>query len=124
MDRLRIILSNLLIGIPGGLLIVMGMLMFHALWGFLLPTSTWSMFIFLCLAALIVGMLARWMRPIHGFGTAVVAGSVAVAVIIFLWLSVPTWSDARLAIGLPGVLAVLGFSTLGGWILPRLRNLP
>ncbi len=112
------ILSYLFVGIPGGLLIFMGALTFNALLGKLIPVSQWTMLPLLCLTALTVGLLARWMRPYHGLGTAVAAGLVAAAILLILWQE----GKAGPVFGLAGVLAAVGFSALGGWLLPRLKK--
>lgn len=118
----RATLSYILVGIPGGCLIFMGMLTFNALLGRLAPTSQWTMLVLLCLTSLTVGLMARWMRPYHGLGTAIAAGLVAAAIILVLWLDAAPGSAPGPLFGPGGMLAALGFSTLGGWILPRLRK--
>jgi predicted membrane protein len=116
----RAILSYVFVGLPGGCLIFMGMLMFNAVLGLLLPTSQRTMLVILCLTALIVGLMARWMRPYHGLGSAVAAGLVAAGIILFLWLSAARNTEPGPVFGPGGILASVAFSTLGGWVFPRL----
>ena len=118
----KAILSYIFVGIPGGCLIFMGMLMFNALLGLLVPANPWIMLGILCLTALIVGLLARLMRPYHGLGSAVAAGIVAAGIILALRLASAPGSEAGLVFGPVGMFAAIAFSTFGGWILPRLRN--
>ena len=123
MNKFLNLLSNLFIGIPGGALIFMGMLMFNAVLGLLVKTSAWTMLIMLCLAAFITGMLARLARPINGFGAAIASGMVAAIIIAFLRLSSTKGTgDASAVFGPVGMIVAIAFSTLGGWILPRLRK--
>ncbi|MEZ0396721.1 MAG: hypothetical protein ABWK53_09880 [Anaerolineales bacterium] len=116
------ILSYVITGLPGGCLILMGMLLFNALLSEVTPVGQWTRLLLLCLTALTVGLLARWTRPYHGLGTAVVAGLVAAGFILFLWLSAAPGSQAEVVFGPLGMLAAAVFSTLGGWILPRLKK--
>ena len=118
--KTRAIFSYIFVGLPGGCLIFMGMLMFNAVLGLLVSTNQWTMLVILCLTSLIVGLMARWMRPYHGLGTAVAAGTVAAGIILFLWLSAAPGSEAGPVFGPGGMLAAVAFSTLGGWLFPRL----
>ena len=68
---------NLLVGLPGGFLIIMGTFMFNSLLGMLFPTGPIVMLALLSVAALVVGLLARLMQPFHGLLTALVAGIIA-----------------------------------------------
>jgi len=116
----KAILSYIFVGIPGGCLIFMGMLMFNAVLGLLLPTSQWTMLVILCLTSFIVGLMARWMRPYHGLGSAIAAGIVAAGIILFLWLSAARNSEPGPVFGPGGMLAAVACSALGGWLFPRL----
>ena len=120
--KLRAIFYNILVGIPGGLLIFIGMLMFNTILSLLFPTGPWVMLVILCFTSLVVGMLARLMRPFHGFGTAIAAGVVAALIILYLWLSSRAGTDMGLVFGPAGMLVAIGFSLLGAWLLPRLRK--
>ncbi|MBN2387456.1 MAG: hypothetical protein JXB85_10575 [Anaerolineales bacterium] len=122
--KTKALLSNILVGIPGGCLIFMGMLMVNAVLGPLTPTGEGTMLMILCLTALLVGLLARWMRPYHGLGTAIASGLVAAGILLILWLTAAPGSKATLAFGPAGMLAAAAFSTFGGWIFPRLRKKP
>jgi len=124
MNKVVPILSNLLIGIPGGCLIFMGMLMFNAILGLLIPVGAWTMLVILCITSLVVGLLARLVRPINGFGAAIASGVVAAAIILSLRLASAPGSNSALVFGPAGILASIVFSMLGGWILPRLRKHP
>jgi hypothetical protein len=120
--KLQGLFYDILVGIPGGLLIFMGMLMFNAVLNMLVPTGPLIMLVILCFTSLLVGMLARLMRPFHASGTAVAAGVVAALIILYLWRTTPPVPDANLVFGPVGMLVALGFSLLGAWLHPRLRK--
>ncbi|KAF0106632.1 MAG: hypothetical protein FD146_2431 [Anaerolineaceae bacterium] len=123
MKNLPTLLSNIFIGIPGGALIFMGMLMFNAVLGLLVPAGAWTMLAMLCFTSLVVGLLARLARPVNGFGAAVASGVVAAGIILYLWLtSAPGTGNASAVFGPVGMAAAIAFSTFGGWIFPRLRK--
>ena len=75
--KIRSIIFDILVGVPGGFLIFMGMLMFNTLLSLIFKTSPITMLIILSCTSLVVGMLARLIRPIHGVGTAIAAGIIA-----------------------------------------------
>jgi uncharacterized membrane protein YjjP (DUF1212 family) len=120
--NLRGIFYNILIGIPGGCLIFMGMLMFNAVLSMLFPTGPWTMLVILCFTSLVVGMLARLIQPFHGLGTAITSGVIAALIILYLRLASITGAGMGLVFGPAGMLVTIGFSLLGAWILPHLRK--
>jgi hypothetical protein len=115
--KLRGILYNILVGIPGGCLIFVGMLMFNAVLGMFIPTSPWIMLVILCITSLVVGLLARLLRPFHGLGAALASGVIAA-----LWQASKTEAGMGLVFGPAGMLVTIGFSLLGAWMLPYLRK--
>ena len=120
--KLNILLFNIFIGIPGGMLIFMSTLMFNALLGKLTPPAAWTVLLLLCVDAFIVGLLARWFRPYHGLGAAVASGIVAALILGGLWLASPPAPGLSLAVGPFGMAGVIVFSPLGGWVFPRLKR--
>ncbi len=120
--KARIIVFNILVGIPGGCLIFMGMLMFNTLLSLLVPPSYWMMLVILCITSLAVGMLARLMRPFHGMGTAIASGVIAALLILYLWRASIAGTNDSLVFGPAGMLVTIGFSILGAWIFPILRR--
>jgi hypothetical protein len=120
--KLRGIFYNILVGIPGGCLIFMGMLMLNAVLGILIPTAPWTMLVILCVTSLVVGMLARLMRPFHGLATAIVSGVIAGLIILYLRLASTAGAGMPLVFGPAGMLVTIGFSTLGASIFPYLRK--
>lgn len=113
---------NVLVGLPGGFLIIMGTFMFNALLGMLFRTGPAAMLVLLSVAALVVGLLARVMQPFHGFITALVAGIIAALILFYLHQAAPAEAGMRLVFGPAGGLAAIGFCILGAWILPLLRR--
>ena len=120
--KLRGIFYDILIGLPGGCLILMGMFMFNAVLSMLIPTGQWIMLVILCVTSLVVGMLARLLRPFHGLGTAIASGVIAALIILYLWLGSVSGAGMGLAIGPAGMLIAIGFTILGAWIFPRLKK--
>ncbi len=120
--KLRGIFYNILVGIPGGCLIFMGMLMFNAVLSMLIPTGAWTMLIILCITSLVVGMLARLVQPFHGFGAAIASGIIAALIILYLWLTSTTGAGMGLVFGPAGMIVAVGFCILGAWALPYLRR--
>jgi hypothetical protein len=120
--KLHGIFYDILVGIPGGLLIFMGMLMFNAVLSVIFPTGPWMMLLILCFTSLVVGMLARLTRPFHAFGTASASGIVAALIIFYLQLASKSGAGLELVFGPAGMLVTITFSLLGAWIFPRLRK--
>jgi membrane associated rhomboid family serine protease len=120
--NLRALLNYMLVGALGGLLIFMGMLMFNTLLNLLFPTNQWTMLELLCFTSLVVGMLARLLQPFHGLGSAIASGVIAALMILYLWLVPSTATTMDLVFGPLGILVTIGFSILGAWVLPVLRN--
>jgi hypothetical protein len=118
--KLRGIFFAILVGIPGGCLIFMGMLMFNAVLSMFTPTGPWTMLVILCFTSLVVGMLACLLRPFHAFGTAFASGLIAALIILYLRLASTTGADMDLLFGPLGMLVAVGFSLLGAWLLPHL----
>ncbi len=119
--KLREIFYDILVGIPGGLLIFMGMLMFNTLLNILIPTGPWAMLIILCFTSLVVGMLAGLTRPFHGLGTALAAGVIAALILLYLRLA-STAGAMGPAFGPGGMAVTVGFSLLGAWVFSHFRK--
>lgn len=120
--KLKITLFNILIGIPGGALIFMSTLMFNALLGILVKPAAWTLLLFLCIDAFLVGLMARWFRPYHGLGAAIASGVIAALMLLYLWLASKPTPEMSLAVGPVGMVAAIAFSILGGWVFPRLKK--
>ncbi len=131
--NLRGFFNNILVGIPGGFLIFMGMLMFNAVLSMLLPTGQWTMLVILCFTSLVVGILARLMQPFHGLGTAIASGVIAALIILYLWLVTSAGAGMDLVFGpgrhaghgwlLPPRCLALSLSTQMGWKTDRESDL-
>lgn len=121
---LRGLFYDILVGVPGGLLIIMGMLMFNAVLSIFIPAGQWTMLVILCATSLVVGVLARLMQPFHGFGTAIASGVIAALIILYLWLAATAGTDLGLVFGPVGMLVTVVFCLLGDWLFPYLRRKP
>lgn len=119
---LRGVIYNVLVGIAGGCLILMGMLMFNAVLGLLIPTASWIMLVILCFTSLVVGVLVRLMQPYHGLGSAIASGVIAALIILYLWLGSKSAAGVSLVFGPAGMLVSVVFSIFGAWIFPLLRK--
>jgi len=122
--KIRTIFLDIIVGIPGGFLVVMGMLLFNTLIAMLFRTSSLTMLIILCITSLVVGMLARLMRPIHGFGTAISAGVVAAFLILYLRQASVAGTDMALVFGPLGMLVAILVTPLGAWVFPKFWKHP
>ncbi len=122
--KLRGLFFNILVGVPGGMLIFMGMLMFNAVWNSFMPTDQWIMLLLLCITSLVVGILARLTRPFHAYGTALASGVVAALVILYLWLATSSGTGMGLVFGPLGMFISIGFCLLGAWLLLYIREEP
>jgi hypothetical protein len=120
--NLRAIFFNILVGLPSGCLIIMGMFMLNAVLGKLFPVGPWLMLILLCFTSFIIGMLTRLLQPFHGIGTALASGVIAALLILFLRLTFLPASVPALVSAVLGLLVTIVFSLLGAWILPHLRK--
>ena len=118
----RGVFYNILVGIAGGCLILMGMLMFNAVLGLLFPTGPVTMLVILSFTSFVVGLLARLMQPYHGLGSAIASGVVAALLILFLWMASKVSGDMDLVFGPAGLLVSIGFSILGALVFPLLRK--
>jgi hypothetical protein len=118
--KFRAIFYNILVGLPGGCLIFMGMLMINAVLGMLFPTSPSTMLVILCFTSLVVGFLARLMRPYHGLGTALISGVIAALIMLYLQLATTAGVGMGVVFGPVGMLVTIGFSLLGAWVFPFL----
>lgn len=104
----RIGLSDILVGIPAGLLIFMSTLMFSALLRSQGIASNGLELLILAADAAIVGFLTRLSRKTHALATALASGFIAALVLTFLWLSSPANASINpLLFGISGILISL-----------------
>jgi hypothetical protein len=117
----RTLFFDILVGVPGGCLIFMGMLLLNTILGMLTSTGSWTMLVLLSITSLVVGLMARLIRPYHGIGTALASGHIAAIIILYLRLATKTGAIG-LVFGPAGMLVTVSFCTLGAWILPFLQK--
>ena len=100
----KITLSDLLVGIPAGLVIFMSTTMFSALLRSRGLASNWLELIILAADAAMVGLLIRVSRKKQALPTALASGSIAALVLLYLWVSSPANAALNpLMFGLPGM---------------------
>ena len=122
--KIRSIIFDILVGVPGGFLIFMGMLMFNTLLSMIFKTSPVTMLVILSFTSLVVGMLARLMRPIHGYGTAIAAGVIAALLILYLRQMSVAGTDMALVFGPAGMLVPVVLCPLGAWVSSKIWKHP
>jgi hypothetical protein len=115
--RFRIRFWDVIAGLPAGMLIFMGTVLFSTLIPVLAPYAI------LIIVTLIVGLLAGVTRLHQGPATAFVAGLVAAGILGYLWLSARPGDEFNpLVIGPLGILTILIICPAGGWLGAKLRK--
>jgi len=122
--KIRSIFLDILVGIPAGFLIFMGMILFNTLIAWLVRTSSITMLISLCFTSLVVGMLARLARPIHGLGTAIAAGVIAALLILYLGQVSVAGNDLPLVFRYLGMPIAILLTPFGAWVFPKFWKHP
>ena len=113
----------MLVGLPAGVLIFMGTVLFSTL---LSPTAklpVWAPFVILMAVTLFVGWLAGMTRPRQGPATGLSAGVVAAGILGYLWLSARPGDEFNpLVIGPLGMFTAIIFCPAGGWLGAKSRK--
>jgi hypothetical protein len=113
----RIRFWDVLVGLPAGMLIFIGTVLFSTLIPVLAPYAI------LMIVTLSVGLLTGITRLHQGQATAFVAGLVAAGILGYLWLSARPGDEFNpLVIGPLGILTVLILCPAGGWLGAKLRK--
>jgi hypothetical protein len=113
----RIGFWDVLAGLPAGMLIFMGTVLFSAL------IPVFAPYAILIVVAFIVGLLAGVTRLRQGLATALIAGLVAAGILCYLWLAARPGDEFNaLVIGPLGMLTVLILCPAGGWLGAKLRK--
>jgi hypothetical protein len=124
--RLKPTFSDILVGLPAGLLIVMGTALFSSLLGKVTGqdfSNSWTGLFILAFTAFITGLIAGLLRLGRGPATALAAGITAALIFMALWLAVrPGDSYNRLLFGLPGMLLAVLCCVPGGIVGAQLRT--
>jgi CHASE2 domain-containing sensor protein len=112
-------ISDILVGIPAGLLIFMSSMAFSALLRQRGVASNWLELLILAADSAIVGLLIRVSRKKRALPTALASGVIGALVILFLWISSPQNAALNpLVFGLPGMAVAFGFCVLVANIVP------
>jgi hypothetical protein len=120
---LRIAAWDILAGLPAGVLIFMATVLITTLFSLKGTLPVFIPLMILALAAFGVGVLAGISRLRHGPATGFMAGLVTASLLGYLWLAARPGDDFNpLVIGLPGMLAALAISPVGGWVGAKIRK--
>jgi hypothetical protein len=121
--KFRIGFWDFFVGLPAGILIFMGTVLFSTLLSVKTKLPTWVPFVVLIAVTLFVGWLAGITRLRQGPTTALIAGLVAAGILIYLWLAARPGDEFNpLVIGPLGILIVLFLCPAGGWLGAKLRK--
>lgn len=113
MKKLTSSLSDILVGLPAGLLIFMSTMMFSALLRSRGLVSNWLELLILSADSAIVGLLVRVSRKKRAFPTALASGVVGALTILLMWIYSPQNAALNpLLFGLPGIAICLLFALL------------
>jgi hypothetical protein len=114
---------DLFVGIPAGILVFMGTVLFSTLISPKTKLPAWVPFIILFLATLFVGWLAGMTRLRQGPSTAFCAGCVAAGILGYLWLAARPGDEFNpLVIGPLGMLTAFFLCPVGGWLGAKMRK--
>ncbi|GAB4492882.1 MAG: hypothetical protein Fur0016_13280 [Anaerolineales bacterium] len=115
MKKLTSILSDILVGLPSGLLIFMSAMAASALLRQRGIVSKWLELLILAVSAALVGLLLRVSRKERAFSTALTSGLVGALTILLMWIYSPQNAALNpLLFGLPGIAICLLFTPLAG----------
>lgn len=118
--KLSSTLSDILVGLPAGLLIFMSTMMFSALLRSRGVVSNWLELLILAADAAIVGLLLRLSRKRQSLSTALASGIVGALTILLLWVYSPHNAALNpLVFGLPGMVVSVGLCVLAARVAPR-----
>ncbi len=113
MKKINFTLSDIVVGIPAGLLIFMSAMMFSALLRSRGVASNWLELLILTADSAIVGWLVRLSRKQQALPTALASGAMGALVLLFLWIYSPQNAALNpLLFGLPGIAICLLFTPL------------
>jgi hypothetical protein len=121
--KLRVRFWDVFVGLPAGILIFMGTVLFSTLISPKAKPPTWAPFAILLVVTLFIGWLAGMTRLRQGPATALCAGLVAAAILGYLWLAARPGDEFNpFVIGPLGMITALILSPLGGWLGAKMRK--
>lgn len=113
MKKFNFTLSDLLVGLPAGLLIFMSAMAASALLRQRGMVSNWLELLILAVSAALVGLLLRVSRKKRAFPTALASGLVGALTILLMWIYSPQNAALNpLLFGLPGMAVACGMCVL------------
>lgn len=114
---------DILTGLPAGILIFMGTVLFTTLFSLSTYLKNIPPIVILGTFSLFVGLLAGITRLGRGPATAISAALIASGILAFLWISArPGDAFDPLVIGAPGIFITIITCPLGGWLGARFRK--
>lgn len=118
--KISITISDLLVGIPAGLLIFMSSMAFSALLRQRGVASNWLELFILAVDSAIVGLLIRLAREKRALPTALASGLVGALTILLMWNYSPQNAALNpLVFGVPGMAVGCGMCVLAASVAPR-----
>jgi hypothetical protein len=119
----RITFWDMLVGLPAGILIFMGTVLFSTLFSINTKIPMFAPYVILIVVTLTVGLLAGLTRLSQGPATAFCAGCVAAGILGYLWLAARPGDEFNpLVIDPLGMLTALILCPVGGWLGAKLRK--
>jgi len=121
--KFRIGFWDIFVGLPAGILIFMGTVLFSTLISPKTKPPVWIPFAILLAVVLFVGWLTGMTRLRQGPATAFCAGCIAAGILGYLWLAARPGDDFNpLVISPLGMIMALILSPLGGWLGAKMRK--
>ena len=121
--KFRIEPWDFFVGMPAGILIFMGTVLFSTLISPKAELPVWMPLVILLIVALFVGWLAGLTRLRQGPSTAFCAGCVAAGILGYLWLAAHPGDEFNpLVIGPLGMFTALILCPIGGWLGAKMRK--
>lgn len=120
MKKLNLTLSDILVGLPAGLLIFMSTMMFSALLRSRGIVSNWLELLLLTADSVFVGLLVRLSRKKQALPTALASGVVCALTILLMWRYSPQNAALNpLLFGLPGMVVACGMCVLAASVAQK-----
>jgi hypothetical protein len=114
---------DVLTGLPAGVLIFMGTVLFSTLFSISVKLPGAASLGILAAVSTLVGLLSGITRLRQGPATGLSAGLIAAGILFYLWLSArPGDEFNKLVIGPLGMIVPIFFSPIGGWLGAKLRK--
>lgn len=119
----RITPWDIITGLPAGVLIFMGTVLFSTLLSVYADLPMFAPFAILAIVSFLVGGLSGITRLSRGPATALSAGLIAAGILGYLWMTArPGDEFNQVVIGPIGIITVIVISPVGGWLGAKFRK--